>query len=226
MITYHPELIQGEEAWYAARLGILTASEVSLILTPKTLKVASNEKEKAHLYELLSQRVTRYIEPSYISNDMLRGIEDEPVARALYAEKFAPVEECGFCTNDKFGFTIGCSPDGLVRNDGGIEIKAPRYKTQIETILAGEVPIDHLLQVQTTLLVTERKWWDFVSYSAGLPMIPITVYPDPVIQEAIIHAATAFEARLKTAEIRYQEILMSNPRLVPTERRVEEEIVL
>jgi len=70
-ITYYPELIQGSEEWHALRCGLLTASEMKLIITP-TLKVASNEKERAHLYELLAQRITKYVVPTYVSDDMLR----------------------------------------------------------------------------------------------------------------------------------------------------------
>lgn len=75
-IIYHAELIQGSEPWHAARCGLLTASEMHLIVTP-TLKPASNDKERAHLYELLAQRITGYVEPSYISDAMLRGHQDE-----------------------------------------------------------------------------------------------------------------------------------------------------
>src|ERR1017187_4399126 len=105
-IKYHPDLIQGSEEWHAARCGLLTASQMKLIITP-TLKIASNDKERSHLYELLAQRTTRYVEPSYISDDMLRGQEDEVYARALYSDKYAPIEDMGFITNDRWGFTIG-----------------------------------------------------------------------------------------------------------------------
>jgi hypothetical protein len=85
---YHAELIQGSEEWLQARCGLLTASEMKLIVTP-TLKAASNDKERAHLYELLAQRISGYVEPSYISDDMLRGMDDEAEARRIYAESFA-----------------------------------------------------------------------------------------------------------------------------------------
>ena len=105
-ITYHADVVQGDEAWHAVRCGLLTASEMALIITP-TLKAASNEKERSHLYELLAQRITRYVEPRYIGDDMLRGMDDEITARPLYAKKYAPIQEVGFITNDKWGFTIG-----------------------------------------------------------------------------------------------------------------------
>jgi hypothetical protein len=112
---------------------------------------------------LLGQRITGYTEPRYISDDMLRGHDDEIEARIRYAEHFAPVTECGFVTNDDHGFVIGYSPDGLVDDDGLIECKSRRQKFQVETILADKVPEEYMLQIQTGLLVTGRKWLDFVS---------------------------------------------------------------
>ena len=119
-IKYHTDLIQGSDEWLQARCGLLTASEMKLIVTP-TLKIANNDKERSHLYELLAQRITQYVEPHYISDDMLRGHEDEVDARILYNDNYAPVTDMGFITNSKWGFTIGYSPDGLVGDDGLIE---------------------------------------------------------------------------------------------------------
>jgi len=225
VITYHDDLIQGSDEWLAARCGLLTASEMKLILTP-TLKVASNDKERAHLYELLAQRITGHVEPHYVSDDMLRGREDEVEARILYAERYAPVVECGFITSNRWGFTLGYSPDGLVGDDGLIECKSRRQKYQVETIISGEMPAEYALQAQTGLLVSGRKWLDFVSYSGGLPMVTVRVYPDPAIQDAIIAAATGFEDRLVAKAAAYIERLASSARLIRTERRVEQEMFL
>lgn len=219
----HTSYIQGSDEWYAARCGLLTASEMKLIITP-TLKIADNDKSRAHMYELLAQRITSYVEPSYIGDDMLRGMEDELLARQLYAENFAPVEEVGFVTNDRWGFTLGCSPDGLVGADGMLEIKSRRQKFQVGTIIDGLMPDDYAIQVQTELLVTQREWCDFVSYSGGLPMIPIRVYPDPKVQEAIVAAAAAFEAKIADKLIAYKFAIETNKKLLPTERRIEQEM--
>jgi hypothetical protein len=226
---YHPHVHQGSEEWLAARCGLLTASEMKLILTPKTLKACSNDKERAHLFELLAQRMTKYVEPHYISDDMLRGIEDEIKARALYAEHFNPVEDGGFVTNDKWGFTIGYSPDGLVGQKGLIEAKSRRQKYQVQTfienVLTGTIPEDYLLQHQTGLLVADdREWIDFISYSGGFPMIVVRVWPDPVIQNAIVEAAGAFEQRLAVKMAEYGSALKKLPKLIPTERTVEQEM--
>lgn len=221
-ITYHRDLLQGSDEWIAARCGILTASEMNRIITP-TLKPASNDKERAHLWELLAQRITRYVEPTYISDDMLRGRDDEIDARDLYARHYAPVEAMGFITRDFGGVTIGYSPDGLVGDDGLIECKSRRQRFQVETIASGQMPADYVMQVQTGLMVTGREWCDFVSYSGGLPMVVVRVFPDAKTQDAILDAAMAFEERLEAARARYLHAVATN-RLVPTERRVEQEM--
>lgn len=229
-IVHHRDLEQGSDAWLAARCGVLTASEMKLIVTPG-LKPASNDKEKTHLYELLAQRITKHVEPHYVGDDMLRGQDDEIEARALYAEQYAPVQEVGFITNDRWGFKLGYSPDGLVGDDGLIECKSRRQKYQVQTIIEnlGDVgiPSEFVLQVQTGLLVSERKWLDFISYSGGLPMATIRVLPDPEVQDAILKAASDFERRLADKLERYRDALTaSEARLIPTERRVELEITL
>jgi hypothetical protein len=223
MIRYHFDIEQGSEEWHALRCGILTASEMKFIVTP-TLKPASNDKERAHLFELLGQRITQHTEPRYISDDMLRGHEDEIEARIRYAENFAPVTECGFVTNDDHGFVIGYSPDGLVDYDGLIECKSRRQKYQVETILADRVPEEYMLQIQTGLLVTGREWLDFVSYCAGLPMFVKRVFPDDRYQEAIIAAAIGFEYRLQIAQEKYAAWLDRQPVVINTVRTIQEEI--
>ncbi len=227
-ITYHKELIQGSEEWASARCGLLTASEMHLIITP-TLKVASNDKERSHLYELLSQRITRYVEPHYISDDMLRGLDDEEDALKLYAKTYAPIQRVGFVTNDKWGFTIGYSPDALIGDDGQVECKSRRAKYQIRTFIEyvanGQIDPDFMIQVQTGLLVSERKWCDLVSYCGGLPMATVRVFPDKKIQDAIQEAASAFEARLTAAQEKYTAVIASKALLIPTERKIREEMV-
>ena len=224
-ITHHNDLIQGSEEWLAARCGLITASEMKLLLTP-TLKVANNDKTRAHVFELLAQRISRYVEPTYIGDDMLRGWADEITARDLYAQHHAPVQEVGFVTNDKWGFTIGYSPDGLVGDDGLIEVKSRRQKYQVQTIATGEVPEEYLLQLQTGLLVTGRKWVDFISYSGGLPMFVHRVLPDWTMQDAIIEAAEHFEVKIAESLAAYWSRIEGMSLVIETERTVEQEMMV
>jgi putative phage-type endonuclease len=228
-IRYFNDLIQGSEEWHQTRLGLLTASEIDRIITP-SLKIAENAKTRAHLWELAAQRISNYVEPQYISDSMLRGHEDEILARALYAEKYAAVTEVGFVTNDKWGFTLGCSPDGLVGDNGMIECKSRCQKYQVQTIVeewtgVARIPGEYVLQVQSSLLVTGRKWCDFISYSGGLPMAVVRVEADPAIQDAIVEAAAKFEARISEAVADFHAAVEARG-YPPTERRIEEEMII
>ncbi len=222
MIQIHENVEQGSDEWHEMRCGLLTASEINNIITPKTLKL-SKGGEVAHLYELLAQRVTGYVEPQYISDDMLRGHVDEVEARQLYADNFAAVSEVGFITNNKWGFTIGYSPDGLIGDDGLIEIKSRRQKFQIEFLVTGEIPADAMIQMQTGMLVSGRKWCDYISYCGGMPMKPMRVNADEKIQAAIIDAASQFETVLAEKMASYDEILKDGA-WIKTERKIEQEM--
>jgi hypothetical protein len=225
-VTYFKDLVQGSDEWRAARCGLLTASEMQHIISPAKLKAADNDKSRSHLYELLAQRITGYVEPSYISDDMLRGKDDECDAIRYYQEHYGYVETVGFITNDKWGFTLGYSPDALV-NDGTIEVKGRRQKYQVESILAGTMPAEFNLQVQTGLMVSERKWCDFVSFCGGIHMMTVRIEADKEVQDAILEAAITFHARLAVLMREYESRLKDPAmRLVPTERRVQEEITI
>jgi hypothetical protein len=219
MITIYHDLVQGSPEWIAARCGVLTASDMKHVVTP-TLKVADNDKTRAHLDELLAQRLTKYVEPAYIGGDMLRGEQDEMDAIDVYSENYDEVLRVGFITNDRWGFALGYSPDGCVGDDGLVEVKSRRQRFQVRTILDDAMPSDFMLQVQTGLLVSERKWCDFVSYSAGLPMFTKRIYPDEKVQAAILDAAAKFHARLDADFAKIVERLARNDvALIPTERK-------
>ena len=224
-VKYHNNFMQGSEAWLQARCGILTASTISLILTP-TLKVANNAKTKTHIYSLIAERMTNYVAPQYESYDMMRGHEDEIEARRLYSENYDPVEVCGFVTNDDFGYTLGYSPDGLVGEDGLIECKSRLPKYQAQTILEhsinNEIPDDYILQVQAGLLITGRKWCDFISYCGGMPMVTTRVHPDLEVHNAIKEAAKQAEEKITDGIIIYEKMMQSGARLIPTERTNQE----
>lgn len=219
-ITVYPEVEQGSDEWLQLRCGLLTASNVKHILTAKKLDVVKNP---AILYELLAQRISGFIEPQYINDDMVRGHIDEAEAKIIYAKKYnVEVENSGFVTNDKWGFKLGYSPDGLIGKDGSLEAKSRDQKFQVETIISDMLPDEFRIQVQTGLLVTEREWCDFISYSGGYPMMVKRIYPDKEIQEYIVAAATIFHEKLEEAELKYREIIEQRDYAM-TERRKEME---
>jgi len=214
-IKYFDNFLQGSDEWFQARCGLLTASEIKRIVTAKNLTYSKDKKTKLHVFELLAQRLNNFVEPSYVSDDMIRGTIDEIEARSLYVEKYNKIIEHGFITNDKWGFTIGYSPDGLIESrddgetegdfDGVIEIKSRLQKHQASTFVKNEMPDDYSIQVQTGLLVTERKFCDFISYCGGMPMFVKRVYADEYIQDAIVTACGLFEKELEECKAAYLE---------------------
>lgn len=222
-LTIHPELIQGTPEWHDQRRGIVTASAVGKLITPKTVQPASNPDSRSFTKLLVAERITGWTDPMFISDDMLRGMDDEPKARDKYAEHYAPVEEVGFITEDRWGYTIGYSPDGLVGDDGLIEIKSRRAKIQLGTILDDQVPLENVAQLQCGLLVSGREWVDYVSFSGGMPLYVKRVLPDEKWFEAIVAAVEAFEKN--AAEMISQYRVLSTG-LYPTERTNHTEMVI
>lgn len=194
-LTTHAKVEQRTDDWYALRCGLITASTIGKLLTPK-LAVADNDISRGIINTAAAERITGYVDPTFQSVDMARGVEDEPFAVAAYSEHHAPVTDCGFMTRTWDGGTLGYSPDGLVGNDGLIEVKSRRGKKQVETVLSGQVPAENVAQVQAGLFVSGRDWLDYTSYAGGLHLYVIRVEPDPVWFDAIRAAVEAFEARV------------------------------
>lgn len=209
------DIEQGTDEWHALRRGIITASVVGQFITPKTIKPASNDISRGLTMSLVAERITGYTEPVFVSADMERGNFDEPIARDLYSEHYAPAVEVGFMVRDDFGFPIGYSPDGLVGDDGLIEIKSRRQKKHLATILADEVPLENMAQCQGGLLVSGRKWLDYISFCGGMPLFVKRVFPDSRWQQAIVDATKAFE---ETAAVMQNTYNTSTAGLPMTER--------
>jgi len=187
------DLEQGTDEWLAARCGIVTASVVGQLITPKTIKPAVNDTSRGLVATLAAERITGHVEQVFPNRDMERGTLDEPYARDLYSEHFAPAGEVGFMVRDDWGFKLGYSPDGLVGDDGLIEIKSRNQKKHLQTILADEVPAENLAQCHAGLLVSGREWIDYTSYCGGMPLYVKRVYPDIRWHLAIKEAVEAFE---------------------------------
>lgn len=171
---------------------------------PPVYEVADNETSRGLTATLIAERITGWTEDTPMNSDMWRGVEAEPYAREQYAQHHAPVTEVGFMLREEDTWQLGYSPDGLVGDDGLIEIKSPRAKTHLNTILADEVPAFYMPQLQAGLLVSGRAWVDFVSYVGGMPLYTKRIHPDPDWFDAITAACVAFEtvARLTVADYR------------------------
>ena len=164
------------------------------LITPSTVKVAKNDYSRGLTATLVAERITGHVEPMQVSQAMLRGQMDEPYARDAYSEHHAPVDELGFMVKDFGKYKLGYSPDGLVGNDGLIEIKSRAQKKHLQTILADEVPLENMAQIQTGLLVSGRAWLDYVSFCSGMPLYTKRVEPIEKWFDAITDAALTFEA--------------------------------
>lgn len=217
-----PDLIQGTEEWHDQRRGIVTASVVGQLITPATIKPASNDTSRGLTAMLAAERITGWTDPTYMNDDMLRGVEDEPRAVDVYSEHYAPVTTTGFMVRDDWGFRIGYSPDGLVGTDGLIEVKSRRQKKHLQTILADEVPAENMAQIQCGLLVSGREWCDYISYCGGMPLYVRRVEPDPKWFAAILAAVTTLEEAVAQMVARYEQAITEMPM---TERIVLEEMV-
>lgn len=210
------DLEQGSEAWLAARRGMVTASVVGQFLTP-TGRPASNDNSRRLTLALVAERITGESEEVFITNDMWRGIADEPIARDVYSGHYEQAVECGFMVRDDWGWSLGYSPDGLVGDHGLIEIKSPRAKEHLRTILADEVPERYMAQLQAGLLVSGREWIDYVSFYGGMPLYSKRVTADPKWAEAIVEAVSVFE---DTAAEMTRAYDLKTRGLPATERRI------
>lgn len=207
-LRVYETLEQRTPEWHEARRGIVTASVVGKLITGKTLKPADNDVSRGVTATLVAERISGHVEDTYVSSDMFRGIEMEPFARDEYAQHYAPVTEVGFMVRD-FGlslpeYSIGYSPDGLVGDDGLIEIKCPRPKNHLATILSGQVPAQYMAQLQCGLVVSGRDWIDYVSYVGGMPLFVKRVHLEPRWHRAIVSAVSVFEDTAAEMVARYQ----------------------
>lgn len=207
-----PDLEQGSDEWHNQRRGMVTASVVGRLITAKTIKPADNEESRLLTRLLVAERITGYTDPTYRNEDMWRGVEEEPRAREKYSEHYGrEVTTCGFMVNDDSGHSIGYSPDGLVGDEGLLEIKAPRAKEHLRTILADEVPALYMAQLQCGLVVSGREWIDYVSWSGGMPMYVKRVLPNPDWYLAIHAAVERFEQAAAEMLDKYEAVTRDMP---------------
>lgn len=161
------EIIQGSPEWYAVRLGKVTASRIA-DLTAKT-KTGWGASRANYMAELLVERLTGEVAPSYTNDAMRWGLEKEPEARAAYEwHRDCEIKPIGFVHHPHINMS-GASPDGQVADDGMVEIKCPNTATHIDTLLSDAVAEKYIKQMQWQMACAERQWCDFVSFDPRLP---------------------------------------------------------
>lgn len=155
---------QRTEDWYKARLGKVTASRVASVLAKKDSATRAD-----YLTDLVLERLTGNPTEMFVSSAMQWGTDTEPQARMAYeAHTNNLVDEVGFIDHPSIT-NFGCSPDGVVGEEGLIEIKCMSSKNAIETLIAGKAPTKYIPQMQTQMAVMNRQWCDFVSFDPRLP---------------------------------------------------------
>ena len=171
---------QQSPEWFKARKGLMTASHATAIGN-------SGKGLETYIHEMMAEYYSSKDKEQFVSKDTERGNEYEPVAREIYEfERDVVVQEVGFLKRDDY---VGASPDGLVDEDGGIEIKCVDDKNYFKYLRFGEDEIDsgYIWQIQMNLLITGRKWWDLIIYNPNFKksMLVYRILPDQEKFEAL-----------------------------------------
>jgi putative phage-type endonuclease len=189
---------QRTDEWFAARCGKVTASRVSDIIA-KTKSGYSTSRAN-YMAELLCERLTGKVGDSFKNAAMEWGINTEPQAIAAYeASEGVLVERVGFVSHSLIPMA-GASPDGLVGDDGLVEIKCPNTATHIETLLGSSIPSKYVAQMQWQMACTDRQWCDFVSFDPRMPehmqMFCKRLTRDPAYINMLLEEITKFLSEL------------------------------
>jgi putative phage-type endonuclease len=161
------EIIQGSDEWKAMRLGKVTASRVADVVA--RTKTGYGASRANYMAQLIAERLTNTVAESYTNAAMQHGTETEPEARSAYEfYQGVTVKDVAFVPHPKID-QAGCSPDGLVGDDGLIEIKCPNTAGHLDTLLGQAAPSKYVDQMQFQMACTGRKYCDFVSYDPRMP---------------------------------------------------------
>lgn len=215
---------QYSEEWWAVRCGVPTASEFSNLITPKTMKPSASMLK--YCYQLCGERLSAAYgiddTNAYQSAAMRNGTLMEPRVRAGYTlETGNDVRQVGFIHNTERN--IGCSPDGLVGDDGGLECKYPTAKVMAEWIDTPrpQIPDEHKPQVHGCLIVTGRKWWDFMAWHDGFNPLIVRIERDD-FTDALEQCIDEFRRMYRNV---WERIKAKNPDPEPVARHPDADIL-
>jgi hypothetical protein len=185
------DCVQGSEEWYTARLGFVTASHFAKVLN-------KGSGRGLYMRKLAAERLTGLRENGYPDKNRAAGSLTDADAREYYEmANDCIVEQVGFFKRDD---DVGCSPDGLVGEEGTIEIKCPLSSTHVANIINNKMPTEYIPQVQGVLWITERQWCDFISYNPKVVARPIQIVRverDPEYIQKLAGQAALFVKELK-----------------------------
>ena len=198
---------QKTDEWFAARLGKVTASRVAdVIAKTKTGYSASREN---YMAQLVVERLTNTQAESFTNAAMQWGTDQEPFARAAYELKMGVmVDETGLVDHPTIPMA-GASPDGLVGEDGLVEIKCPNTATHIDTLLTQTVPAKYITQMQFQMACTGRQWCDFVSFDPRMPA-KAQIFVKRVLRDDVFIREVESEIKKFLAEVSAKVIQLNN----------------
>jgi len=200
-------MIQGSAEWKQARCGKITASRIADLMARTRSGYGASRKN--YLAELLVERMTGEPTEGYTNAAMQWGIDHEPEARTVYEfETGNVVEEVGFIVHPEYNFS-GASPDGLVGDDGMVEIKCPNTATHIETMLTGVIPERYIKQMQWQMECCGRLWCHYMSYDPRMKDPSLIFYVQSIARDDMFLA----EAR--------QAVLRADAELLEMEKRLK-----
>lgn len=203
---------QNSQAWIEARCGIPTASEFSELLTPK-FEIRTGETPKSYLARKLAEKWGGPLPKFHtFATDQGHFVEEQAVPFFEFTTG-ETLQRVGLCLTDNE--RIGCSPDGLIGTDGGLEIKCPESPTHVKYLLNGVLPPDYATQVHGSMFVTGRPWWKFMSYRRHFPPLILKIERDEKIQAAIGEALGKF---LESFDAAWLKILEMNDGVLPPKR--------
>lgn len=201
-IEYYFDIIQGTDEWHKIRMGKIGGSESE----PLSVKGKSDNGLGVSVYKLMHKKIFEIVkkespDSSFISEAMYRGMDLEPFARNEYEiNSFKKVDECGYIYNSNYKYA-GYSPDGLVGNDGIIEIKCPLHTEYIRSICEKTIPKNYYAQMQWGLLLSNRKYCDYVVYNPDFDLKKIQVQRvdrDEELINTMIFNYKTFEVEIET----------------------------
>lgn len=189
---------QGDAEWHMLHVGRVTASEMDALMTPE-FKIRTGETPKTYLYRKLAEGYRGKPLPGFYSWQTEQGIELEAEARRTYCftQEDYGLRNVGFCEHEDG--RSGCSPDALIGDEGGLEIKAPEPTNHVRYLIDGVLPKDYVMQVHFSMYVTGRPWWKFASYHRGYPMFILRVERNEEACKTIAEALSGFYAKYDAA---------------------------
>jgi len=196
-------MLQQTDEWWDAKRGKVGSSHIADILA-KGRGGKPSATRNQYMAKLLIERLTGETEETKPNAAMQNGIEQEPFARAAYeAERGVDVVQVGFIESQILP-SFGASPDGLIGDDGLIEIKCPSHGVHLEYLRSRVVPRNYLLQMHGQMMCTDRVWCDWVSYDKAFPphlrLLIIRVERDDALCEEIAHEVKVFNIELDELE--------------------------